>query len=145
MRSGRVFRAVMKTVFAVIATAAGAAGGALLGVAFATATMPNAELEGIFPMIVGTLGGSVLGAFAELLALFKVPRIQRRDAARLAGVAVALVVLGLLGFIVARGQTADSAWAAVAVAGLPLSLLVAITTVSSTLFGPSRSAAAPLP
>lgn len=142
MRVGRVFQAVVKVVFVVIATAAGAGGGALLGVAFATAAMPNAELEGIVPMALGTVGGSVLGAFAELLALFKVPRIQRRDVARLGGGAVVLVVLGLLGLFVSQGRTADSAWAAAAVAGLPLSLLVAITTLSSAVFGPSRAAAA---
>ncbi len=132
----RLLHAPVKIVLVMVATAAGAVAGGLLGMTFVVATMPGAGLEGLFPVLVGTVGGSVLGAFAGLAALFKLPRVQREYAMSLAAVGIGLLLIGVLGYVGRPRTGPDSALAGAALTCLPLGLLVAVTTVASLSYGP---------
>lgn len=132
--NSRPLNIVAKVTLVVLATAAGAATGAMLGLAYTTAFMPNAELEGVVPPVVGAFAGAATGTFVALTVLFKVPRVRRERATVWTAVAMGLVVLGLLGWL-AGPDAADVSWATLARAALPLGALIATTVLTSRIYG----------
>lgn len=141
MTGRRLLHALVKVILVLLATAAATAAGALLSGAFVVAAMPNAGFEAIGPLAVGTVGGCVLGPFAALAALYKLPRLQREYAAWMGAAALGLLAAGALSYAGMPRHGADSALALAGIAGLPLALLVAATTVASLLYGPRHHAA----
>lgn len=135
MRRRRLLRGVAKAVLVMVMTAVGATTGGLLGGAYVSIAMPDAGLEALGPMIIGTVIGSVMGAFVELAMLFKVPRLQHEYAAALGAASLALLAAGFLGYLGLSGEQAEPGWAIVAISGLPLCLIVSIVTASSLLYG----------
>ena len=135
MTGSRTGRFVTKTALVVVADLAGAAVGVLLGLAYVAGLMPNAGFEGLGPPLFGGAVGCVLGTFAALSALFKMPRIDRDHVTAATGMVVPLLVLGLFGFLGTRGDGAESAFAMLALAGLPAAVLTATVVGSSWLFG----------
>lgn len=135
MRRGRLLHGVARTVLVMVMTAAGAAAGGFLGTAYVSVAMPDAGLEALGPMIIGSVIGCVLGAFVELAMLFKVPRLQREYAAALGVASLLLLAAGFLGYLGLSGGPAEPAWATIAISGLPLCLMVSIATASSLLYG----------
>lgn len=141
MTGPRLLHALVKVILVLLATAGGAGAGALLSGAFVVVAMPGAGFEAIGPLALGTVGGCVLGPFAALAALYKLPRLQREYAAWMGMVAIALLAAGALSYAGMPRRGGDSALALAGIAGLPLALLVAAITVGSLLYGPGQSAA----
>ena len=134
-----VLHGCAKVLMVLLATVAGAAAGGLLGAVFVETTMPGAGFEALGPVLGATVGGSVLGAFAALLALFKTPRVQREHAAFRGATVLVLLVIGTLGFVAMGDGGPQSPGAMLAVAALPLAALAAVTTIASLTYGPRRA------
>lgn len=133
-----LLHALAKVLLVVLATAGGGAGGTLLSGAFVVVSMPGAGFEAIGPLAVGTIGGAVLGAFVALAAMYKLARVQREYAVWLGAVSAALLAGAALGYVGLPRNGSESGLVLAGIAGLPLSLLVAATTVGSLLYGPYR-------
>ena len=135
MKGSRAGRFLAKAGLIVVADLAGAAVGSLLGMAYVLGLMPNAGFEGILPPLLAGAVGCVLGTFAVLSVLFQMPRIDRDRVTGAAGMVVPLLVLGLFGFLTTRGDGSESAFAMLALTGLPAAALITTLVGSSWLFG----------
>lgn len=127
--------ALVKAILVVVAAGAGAGAGSALGGVYVDLLMPNAGLDALGPLLFGTLAGSVLGVFATLAAMFKVPRLQREYAAWFIAVALGLVLLWLLGYIGSE-PLHQPTWTVAALGGPPVALLIGVVVSASLLFAP---------
>ena len=138
----RLLHALAKVVLIVVATVAGAGAGGALGLALVSALMPGAGLEGIPPVAIAGFLGSVLGAFAALSVLFKLPRLDGRHLVVLAGIAVVGAALGLAGHLAIRSEAPDPAWGPAAMSGWGFAVLAAVVAAASLAYGRREPTAA---
>lgn len=141
MTRSRILRGVARALIVMVSVACGVGAGVFVGIAYVGAFMPNAELEGVVPPVVGGGLGSIAGAFVALAVLFKVRRVEREWATMLGVVAAALMVVGSLGYLGTRGgQSADVLYVLAAL--LPLGVLLALMIGSSLALGRRDSSGA---
>ena len=131
----RILHVVAKVLLTVAATAAGAWAGGAIGVSYVAAVMPNAGLDGLPPAAFAAFVGSVVGAFAVLSVLFKLPRLGVGHLTALASITVVGAVVGLAGHLAIRPDTTDPAWGPAALSGWGFAVLAAVVAIASTTYG----------
>lgn len=140
--TGKSFvRGAAKTLVVILATAAGAAAGALLGITYVNLTMPYAGLEGILPVGIAGLTGSAVGALLGLGVIFKLPPLRAEYLFVTVAATVALLLLGVFSYVAAPTDASDPWWVYAARTGLPLGLLIALVAGASRLFGREAASA----